>query len=37
MLEWSTQVVNGYDVGLDEFLAQLRLIPEYFESKFQVA
>ena len=37
MLEWSTQVVNGYDVGLDEFLAQLRQIPEYFESKFQVA
>ena len=37
MLEWSTQVVNGYDVGLGEFFAQLRLIPDHFQSQFQVA
>jgi hypothetical protein len=29
--------VNGYDVGLGEFLAQLRLIPEHFQSQFQAA
>ena len=29
--------MNGYDVGLNEFFAQLRLIPDHFQSQFQAA
>ena len=36
MLEWSSQVVNGYDVTLEDFYQQLRLIREYFQFKFRV-
>ena len=31
LLEWSTWVVNGYDVPLKDFYEQLKLIPEHFE------